>query len=401
MVMELLEGEDLGRVVKETGPLTADDAVDYVLQACAGLAEAHAGGIIHRDLKPANLFLARRVDTDQVIKIVDFGISKVNVAGVVGKLTDTHDLMGSPLYMSPEQLASSRDVDARTDIWSLGIILYELLTAMAPFDGDTLPQICSAVLITPAPPVLARRPDVPAGLSAVLAKCLEKKPSDRYASVIDLAHALAEFAPPRSATTLERIDRLSSNSRPPGERAPTPSQRPHLELVVPPMAETSSTWAARETLPPLPKSPIRTWLAVALVSLLVGSGGVFAFGHRAELMHTLHELNAPPVATISIGTHAPSLGAAPAPPPAPVVSSVPTVTVSASPPANSVPIRVSHALPLQARVPIAPRATPANAPIPRDVPPPGSAWTLDPEGSATQTPPSPSAKAPPGPYDEE
>src|SRR5206468_3160622 len=112
MVMEYLEGVDLGQVLASKGRLSIDEAVDYVLQACAGLAEAHAAGIIHRDLKPANLFLANRADSDVVLKVVDFGISKVDRAEA-GNLTTTRDLMGSPLYMSPEQLRSSHDVDAR------------------------------------------------------------------------------------------------------------------------------------------------------------------------------------------------------------------------------------------------------------------------------------------------
>jgi serine/threonine protein kinase len=404
MVMEYLEGEDLGHILKTLGPLTSDDAVDYVLQACAGLAEAHASGIIHRDLKPANLFLAHRVDTASVVKIVDFGISKVNVAGVVGKLTDTRDLMGSPLYMSPEQLASSRDVDARTDIWSLGIILYELLAGVAPFDGDTLPQLCSAVLIAPAPPVLEKRPDLPAGLADVVAKCLEKKPGDRYASVVELADALAEFAPPRSSVTLERISRLAGNSPPPPERAPTPSQRPHLELVVQPMANTSSTWTPDETLPPIPKSSTRAWLAVTLVALLVGSGGVFAFGHRAVILRSLGSSPGAPAVVVT-----PPSAPVTAATPSTISSATPSAIVSATPPEPIVvptaaaastsrrPVLPPHTS-LASR-PAATSATSASLPVPKTPGAPASGWALTRTGS-THPAPSAAPTAIPGPYDE-
>jgi serine/threonine-protein kinase len=405
MVMEYLEGEDLGQILKTRGPLGVDEAIDYVLQACAGLAEAHMAGIIHRDLKPGNLFLARRVDTDSVVKIVDFGISKVRVDGAVGKLTDTRDLMGSPLYMSPEQLASSRDVDGRTDIWALGIIMYELLTGAAPFDGDTLPQICSAVLITQAPPILAKRPDLPVGLSAVVAKCLEKKAADRYASVTELAAALAEFAPPRSIVTLERIARLAGG-KPPSteERSHAPSERPHLELVVQPMAETSSTWGPADTRPIAPRSASRAWLAVAMIFVLFGSGALFAFGHRAELFGSLASGDSMTVVTTAASLPAP-----------PEISATPSsaVEVASAPalaePSATTPPRAPRrgALPSRGawtlrRAPVA-----TAAPSVDGVPAPGSAWTLDPEGSAvapksSATPkPSGTPKAVPGPYDDD
>ena len=212
MVMEYLEGEDLGQHLQARGPLSVDDAIDYVLQACAGLAEAHAAGIVHRDLKPANLFLATRADSGCVLKVVDFGISKLMGGATTDDLTLTQDLMGSPLYMSPEQLRSLRDVDARTDIWALGIILYELLAGAPPFQGDTLPQVCSAVLVNELPPLHERRAELPEGLAELVAKCLEKEPDSRFANVAELAEALAPYAPARSAATLARIARQTSTS---------------------------------------------------------------------------------------------------------------------------------------------------------------------------------------------
>lgn len=210
MVMEYLEGEDLEQYLQARGPLSVDEAIDYVLQACAGLAEAHAAGIVHRDLKPANLFLATRADSGCVLKVVDFGISKLIGGATTGDLTLTQDLMGSPFYMSPEQLRSLRDVDARTDIWAMGIILYELLAGTPPFQGDTLPQVCSAVLVNELPPLREKRAELPEGLAEIVTKCLEKEPERRYATVGELAEALASHAPDRSVATLARIARQAT-----------------------------------------------------------------------------------------------------------------------------------------------------------------------------------------------
>src|SRR5580693_7216018 len=133
MVMEYLEGEDLQGWLEKQGRLPIERAVDFLLQACEAIAEAHAMGIVHRDLKPANLFCIRRPDGTLSIKVLDFGISKA--AGASMGMTSTQAVMGSPLYMSPEQMGSSKGVDARSDIWALGVILFELVTGRVPFDG--------------------------------------------------------------------------------------------------------------------------------------------------------------------------------------------------------------------------------------------------------------------------
>ena len=154
MVMEYLHGRDLSAVVREGGPLPPAQAVDAVLQACEALAEAHALGIVHRDLKPANLFVTTRPDGTPAVKVLDFGISKVtNPSSSDHALTKTTSVMGSPLYMSPEQMTATRDVDARTDIWAVGAILYELLVGHVPFSAETLPQICGLILTSPPRPI--------------------------------------------------------------------------------------------------------------------------------------------------------------------------------------------------------------------------------------------------------
>src|ERR1700722_2572280 len=177
MVMEFLEGHDLAQWVRLRGPLPLEQAVDFVLQACEAIAEAHALGIIHRDLKPANLFIVRGADALHAVKVLDFGISKATAQGGKGQdvaLTRTTAVMGSPLYMSPEQMAASRSVDARTDLWALGVVLYELLAGWGPFDGDTLPEVCTKIATQPPPSLRVVRPDLPAAVEAIVGKGLEK-----------------------------------------------------------------------------------------------------------------------------------------------------------------------------------------------------------------------------------
>jgi eukaryotic-like serine/threonine-protein kinase len=208
MVMEFLEGGDLAAWLQERGPLPIEQAVDFVVQACVAVADAHGIGIVHRDLKPANLFCARRSDGQLIIKVLDFGISKLTELGGAKPgmaATKTAAVMGSPLYMSPEQMQSAKDVDATTDIWALGIILYELLTGNPPFLGESFAEIAIKVATASFVPVRSYRPDVPVGLEAVIIKCLEKDKRRRYTNVAELALALADFSSRQSRHSIERI----------------------------------------------------------------------------------------------------------------------------------------------------------------------------------------------------
>jgi hypothetical protein len=188
MVMELLAGSDLGSVVSHHGPTDAQTAVDLMLQACDALAEAHAAGIVHRDVKPSNLFVATRPDGSRIVKILDFGISK-SVIGTDLSLTQTASVLGTPAYMSPEQMRSARSVDARTDIWSLGVVLYELVEGHRPFRAETFAEMCVMAAVDPYDP-MRRAPE----LDPVVARCLAKSPDDRFATIAELAAALAPFA---------------------------------------------------------------------------------------------------------------------------------------------------------------------------------------------------------------
>ncbi len=219
MVMELLDGRDLADVIYEDGELSIERAVEYVLQACEALAAAHARGIVHRDVKPANLFLTHRSDGTPVIKLLDFGVSKEAVAASASPnpLTHTNAVLGSPVFMSPEQLACSRDVDHRADVWSLGVTLFELLTVEPAFAGESLAELYSAILRDEPYRLRVFRPDAPAALEEVLLRCLCKEPDDRVQTVVELAELLGPFAPARS---LDKLARLQELSIPPQDETP-------------------------------------------------------------------------------------------------------------------------------------------------------------------------------------
>jgi eukaryotic-like serine/threonine-protein kinase len=206
IVMEFLEGRDLAALLKDSGPLPIDEAVEYVLQTCEAVGEAHAAGIVHRDLKPANLFVTQDVSGSPCVKVLDFGISKISGAALA--LTDDSQALGSPLYMSPEQMSSSRDVDARTDIWALGVLLYELIAGQTPFHSETLPELYGRVLTGRPSPLRERRSDVPPELDAAILRCLHGDREQRWKDVAEFVGALAPHAPARARAYPERVARV-------------------------------------------------------------------------------------------------------------------------------------------------------------------------------------------------
>jgi serine/threonine protein kinase len=211
MVMEYLEGSDLGDVLSKRGPMPLPLAAGYVLEAMEAIAEAHALGMVHRDLKPSNLFLARRRDGSYIVKVLDFGISKAAHDAQLGpsaSMTSTTAVMGSPLYMSPEQVRSSKDVDARADVWSLGVILHELLCGRTPFHGETMTAVLAMIVADPPPPLRTVRPDLSPAVEAIVFRCLNKDRTQRFQNVAELAYALAPYAPPEAQVAVERISKV-------------------------------------------------------------------------------------------------------------------------------------------------------------------------------------------------
>jgi serine/threonine-protein kinase len=214
MVMELLEGSDLGAIVAARGTLSVVEVAEVVLQTCEALAQAHRLGIVHRDLKPQNVFITSRPDGTPLVKLVDFGISKLPRQEADHDVTTTASLLGTPTYMSPEQLLSPKDVDGRSDIWSLGVLMYRMLAGTAPFRAETLPELCAAILTKPLPPLTSRRADIPEDLERIVHRCLEREPASRFQGVAELARELSAFAPPRSQDALQQIEAISARSGP-------------------------------------------------------------------------------------------------------------------------------------------------------------------------------------------
>ncbi len=208
IVMELLEGEDLATLLAKRGALAPLEVAELMLPVCEALTEAHALGIVHRDLKPANIFLARRPTGATTVKVLDFGISKSATGSASTSLTKTTAVMGTPMYMSPEQLKEAKSVDGRADLWALGVVMYELLAGSPPFLSDALAELCAFILTVEPEALGRRRPDMPPALASIVHRCLEKDPTRRFADVRELRAALSTFvasggisaAPPREAT---------------------------------------------------------------------------------------------------------------------------------------------------------------------------------------------------------
>jgi serine/threonine-protein kinase len=345
MVMEHLDGRDLAAVLVERGPLAPSDAVDAVLQACEALAEAHALGIVHRDLKPANLFLTRRPDGTPSVKVLDFGISKVtNASASDNSMTKTSAVMGSPLYMSPEQMTASRNVDARTDIWAIGVVLYELLTARAPFLADSLPEICGLILTAAPPAIRDRSPGTPDGLQSAVLRCLEKDRARRFQSVAELAQALAPFGSRATSRSLERISRILGGDSATYD-APASSAYPAAIN-----AGTQSNWG--QTRPPRSNTLPLMAAAAATVVLLGGLAGLLVWREKSPAV-------VEPVAALAPSAVTPTLSAAQ---PAPEVAAVlPVVSAVAAAPASAQLAPQSSPKPFNA--PVAAARPPALPPV--------------------------------------
>jgi serine/threonine-protein kinase len=237
--MEQLEGADLGSILQQRGFFEIEEAVDYVLQACAGIAEAHARGIVHRDLKPSNLFLTARADGAPLVKVLDFGISKTAAdEDDETSLTGPAEMVGSPRYMSPEQVRGQRNVDHRTDIWALGVILFRFISGKAPFGGQGkgISGALASVVIDAPPSLRGFVPEVPAELEAVIMRCLAKSPDERHASAAELAARLAPFGSSdgraAAARLVHSIEGMLSSETDTSPPPPMPKAAPDRRFVL-------------------------------------------------------------------------------------------------------------------------------------------------------------------------
>jgi eukaryotic-like serine/threonine-protein kinase len=330
LVLEYLEGHNLDEVVAMWGPLQASTAIDWVLQACEAISEAHALGIIHRDLKPGNLFLTRLADGSPCIKVIDFGLSKLAAAFMPegsAKLTRPNDVMGSPHYMAPEQLRAMQDADARTDLWALGVVLFELIAGQTPFRGESMAELCAAVLTRPPEPLSSLCPGVPPAVEAAVHRCLSKDPVQRFTSAAELARALAPYGTPLSRASCMRIERVLEGR---ASDAPTDAQE-DAEVDEWPSAVFAG----------LPGT--HTSAKVILGSLLMLAGiGVGVFMWMYDAVHgsepeRVDALAVHPAAPPPPVTH-PQL--VPLPPPLPVPLDVPTASAPKKPPPEPVPPRI-------------------------------------------------------------
>jgi serine/threonine-protein kinase len=345
LVMEYLDGQDLDAVLRARGGLPISEAVNYALQVCEAVAEAHKAGIVHRDLKPANLFLTKLADGSPCVKVLDFGVSKLNDGGA--ELTQERGVLGSPLYMSPEQMQASSKVDVRSDVWALGVVLYQLVADKTPFHGDGIQQVCARVFQGAPTPLSTYRPDAPPGFEAVLFECFEKDRAHRWPNVAAFAAALVPFGPTRAVVHAERAAAIlgvdQEVSRPtdllplaPAEVAPARSR-----VVSEGVGGTLRT-VANPSAPSLPTQA----RARPLVTLGLGLGAL-ALGALASLGVALsrgHALAAPEPAVSGVSMPGPSaaltaLAAPIAPPPAATVAALPPTSAAPSASALSAPPR--------------------------------------------------------------
>jgi hypothetical protein len=358
MVMEYLEGADLAQRMAHEARLPLPEIARYLLEACEALSEAHAAGIVHRDLKPANLFLARRPDRTTIVKLLDFGISKSPV-GSAGGITSTQAVMGSPVYMSPEQLVSAKNVDARSDIWSLGVVLYEALAGAPPFNAESMPQIVTRILHTPAPRLAEARPDLPPAVDVIVARCLAKEPEARFGDVAELAWALSPFVED-GARSVERIARVLGRS----EAAPVPA----APVLVPSMRPGADAWGGTQA--HIPRRSTGPWIvgAVLGVCAIVGIAAVVVRGvRRAESAARSVTLLVVPSSVAATPDPEPVKLAPPSEPPSASASSPPSAEPATAAPRTKPFSTHARPVPVAAATP-APMPTPAPQPTPAPEP---------------------------------
>lgn len=358
LVMEFLVGQDLRALVSTRGPLGIEEAALLALQACEALAEAHAKHIVHRDVKPENLFIAEGPGGARQLKVLDFGISKqLSPLGPQRSLTDSTDSIGSPSHMSPEQMIDPGGVDSRTDIWSLGVVLYEILTGQMPFVGESGPQLCANVMTTQPLSPQAHHADIPDGMARIVLRCLEKDRERRFRDVGELSVALEEFAGATGALAAARVERIfgrTAVAAPPRATiaATDDISTPHSDPV--------------HSIPGVPPRGLGRRAGVLAVLLVASVLAAYAVRRlvvlaRSEERATVQPLPAPPSASAVVSAEVPP------PPP----SAVPTVRVKPKPKLAHVPQRAVSAPPPEEIAPstvVYPEIKPLPVELPTDAP---------------------------------
>jgi serine/threonine protein kinase len=349
IAMEFLEGEDVDALLGRLGPLPVDLALRIALQACIGLERAHAAGVIHRDIKPANLFLTRKDQGTRVVKLLDFGIAKMTTPGLGdGGLTTTGTMLGSPLYMSPEQARGSTAIDARSDLWSLGITLYQCISGRRPNDHvQGLGELIMAVCSTPAPWLQDAAPWVPAEVAHVVRRALSIDLNARYSSAGELAAALSALLPYGHNIVEAMLVPLGATTR---SYAAPRAARPEVP---------SSSMVPATTLGTTGSAPSAGKRSRA--GLIAGGALAVALAGGAGLYGALRRGAAP---VSSAQEPVPSSAPAAALPPSTNVEVAPPPALSAPPPATAPP--VASALPLRSALPKLPGKPPSPPLRPRN-----------------------------------
>jgi serine/threonine-protein kinase len=376
IVLEHLEGENLETILQKRGPLPPKEVVDWVLQVLEAVAHAHAQKIVHRDLKPSKLFVTKKHDGTAIVKVLDFGLAKIT-NGLQGAIaTKTSAMLGSPAFMAPEQLRSAKSVDARADVWSVGVVLFHLVSGKFPFAGDSDGEIFASILESTAAKLRTVKPDAPEELERVIAKCLAKNLDDRYANVGELALALGPLASPQGAPSVDRVCRTLGVAPPPPPAA-AKSAAPIIKIAdkgksvmdeltattvadAPPqhpLAATTPQPLEAPKLPPLapkpavvaPKPPTSQKMITTVggkkgrettgIIVVLGLAAVIGLGYYAWTTTRRDEPNSAPKAdtTATVTTTANSA--------APMVTTAPMMTASVAPSAAVPVATASQAIP--------------------------------------------------------
>jgi serine/threonine-protein kinase len=365
MVMEFLQGEDLQQLLQRVGALSPDVAMRIVAQACIGLEKAHAAGVVHRDIKPANLFLARRDAGEVVVKLLDFGVAKVKMDQFASvekaALTRTGAMIGSPLYMSPEQARGDKGIDGRTDLWSLGVVLYEALAGTTPNANiESMGGLILAICTAPPRPIAEKAPWLPPQVAVIVHKALELDPAARYGSAGEMLGAIRGLLPGGWAVQESMLAPLPPETRGIPSSAQPAAGFDATQSASPALAPTTTTAGTASVAATAPGRPVSR---KRLVGLAVALGVLGLVGGRWMLAHKEPAASVPLSAVSDKGN-----------------DGVPSVSVQAPPPPATSPPAVAQTLSASAATPLAPDAAVAKTSAPPTKRPPAPAKTNSPLG---------------------